>query len=650
MPQIDTMLLKAEKNAYDSALAYGTAYEALALAKEAGSEYYRGLSQRTLGVLFYVYGNHDESILYYDSARIVFEKQKDTANLARTERLIGAHYDVKGRLTESMSHVLRSVTLYKAINDMKGLTEAYLSMAVLQQGQGKDDKAIITYQRAIEFAKKSGNNKALATIYNNLGSLLRNASNLDTALACFELALEHHLKTNNLHGAQSTYHNMGSLENDRGNQRKALDYMHQSLNMSPGSMLVADNLITFLAVGFIYTNIEKYDSAEIFLNRALEVALNENIHSNVGEAYRFLSDLEVEKGNYKKALEYHKKFQVYTDSVEMDQFNNAMLEMETKFNLQVKTDENKELKEKEAALAELVHTKEKNQIVLVVFVALLLVLLSVVWISNRRLHTARARVGEAHAELKKKSLQLEHNNRRLEQIMLDKNDLVSVLAHDLRSPLGKAQSLIELMRLGKDDKEKEGYVHMLDSMLRDGLALIQDLIDLSMMTENSEGVDHSERIGTFTMPQVMQRLSVSFQSHLKNKNLQLEMDLDSTPMVNRLDLCERICDNLFSNAIKYSFPNGKIHVKSFVEGDNMHLEITDNGPGFLEKEKERLFQRFSRLSARPTGIESSTGLGLFIAKKLAESIYGDIHLLSQEGEPARFSVLMQLNLKNQLQA
>ncbi|MDX5319833.1 MAG: ATP-binding protein, partial [Bacteroidota bacterium] len=112
----------------------------------------------------------------------------------------------------------------------------------------------------------------------------------------------------------------------------------------------------------------------------------------------------------------------------------------------------------------------------------------------------------------------------------------------------------------------------------------------------------------------------------------------------------RICDNLLSNAIKYSFPEGTIHVKAFVDGDWMKISIKDNGPGFSANDTSRLFQRFSRLSAKPTGIESRTGLGLYIAKKLAESIQGDILLVSKEGEPANFCIEIPLNLKHQMKA
>jgi signal transduction histidine kinase len=98
----------------------------------------------------------------------------------------------------------------------------------------------------------------------------------------------------------------------------------------------------------------------------------------------------------------------------------------------------------------------------------------------------------------------------------------------------------------------------------------------------------------------------------------------------------QILDNLISNALKYSPSNTTVHVHALPETGHILVKIRDEGPGISEADQKKLFQKFSRLSARPTGGESSTGLGLAIVKRLAEAMAGSIHCYSVPGAGATF--------------
>jgi len=100
----------------------------------------------------------------------------------------------------------------------------------------------------------------------------------------------------------------------------------------------------------------------------------------------------------------------------------------------------------------------------------------------------------------------------------------------------------------------------------------------------------------------------------------------------------QILDNLISNALKYSPPNTTVHVHALPEKDAIMINVRDEGPGISEADQKKLFQKFTRLTARPTGGESSTGLGLAIVKKLAEAMSGSIQCLSTLGSGSTFSL------------
>ena len=101
---------------------------------------------------------------------------------------------------------------------------------------------------------------------------------------------------------------------------------------------------------------------------------------------------------------------------------------------------------------------------------------------------------------------------------------------------------------------------------------------------------------------------------------------------------DQILDNLISNAVKFSPPKKQISVAMQRGNGCVECHIQDQGPGFTEEDKSKMFQRHARLSARPTAGEPSTGLGLSIAKKLVHAMNGELICQSSPGEGATFTL------------
>jgi signal transduction histidine kinase len=100
----------------------------------------------------------------------------------------------------------------------------------------------------------------------------------------------------------------------------------------------------------------------------------------------------------------------------------------------------------------------------------------------------------------------------------------------------------------------------------------------------------------------------------------------------------QVLDNLVSNAVKYSPHGKKVYVRIIKAEHTVRCEIQDEGPGLGKEEHSKLFGKFVRLSPRPTGDEHSTGLGLFIVKKLVEAMNGKVWCESELGKGATFIV------------
>jgi signal transduction histidine kinase len=100
----------------------------------------------------------------------------------------------------------------------------------------------------------------------------------------------------------------------------------------------------------------------------------------------------------------------------------------------------------------------------------------------------------------------------------------------------------------------------------------------------------------------------------------------------------QVVENLVSNAVKYSPPGKSIFVRLTQSPDSVRLEVQDEGPGLSAEDQSKLFGKFARLSAKPTGGEHATGLGLSIVKRMVEAMNGKVWCQSEAGKGATFVV------------
>jgi signal transduction histidine kinase len=169
--------------------------------------------------------------------------------------------------------------------------------------------------------------------------------------------------------------------------------------------------------------------------------------------------------------------------------------------------------------------------------------------------------------------------------------------------------------------------------------LITNLLDVNAI-EEGQFASRLERydLGKLVREMVDQNIPAANQ-----KKIGIQTDISDDIFV-RTDraAAAQILDNLISNALKYSPHNRTVHIRTLTEGNRALVQVRDEGPGISGEDQKRLFQKYSRLSARPTGGESSTGLGLAIAKRLAEALSGGIQCQSALEAGSTFTLSLPL--------
>lgn len=240
-------------------------------------------------------------------------------------------------------------------------------------------------------------------------------------------------------------------------------------------------------------------------------------------------------------------------------------------------------------------------------------------------------------KLEETTRQLEMERERLQQLNEELKTLMGIVAHDLKSPLNKVVGLTQLLPLvGPLNDEQSTYLGIINQVVHDGRHFIENLLDIRAIEEQKRNLA-MEPVETLEW---LRRSLIGYEQAALRKNIALHLETDAPEAIVPADRTAfgQIMDNLVSNAIKFSPPDKTIRIRVEAGYTLVSIAIKDEGPGISAEDQQKMFRKFQRLSARPTGGEHSSGLGLSIVKKLVEQMQGEIVLESTEGQGSTFTV------------
>jgi signal transduction histidine kinase len=250
-----------------------------------------------------------------------------------------------------------------------------------------------------------------------------------------------------------------------------------------------------------------------------------------------------------------------------------------------------------------------------------------------RLRSLEARNAELDQRVRRAVVEIRAQNGELVRLNEAKNRVLAAAAHDVRNPLGAILLYLDLLE--EEPEQRETSIPKIRRITHDTLDLLNSLLEFSRVEAGNLSVELSSVDPEEVVAQVLETETPSAQR--KGLRLHVERREEVAPVLaDRLRLKE-ILNNLVDNAIKFSatIPPGREIRLILGRG---WIAVQDQGPGFSEEDLGKVFAPFTRLSARPTGGESSTGLGLSIVKGMVEAMGGSLGLESVQGEGATFTV------------
>lgn len=257
---------------------------------------------------------------------------------------------------------------------------------------------------------------------------------------------------------------------------------------------------------------------------------------------------------------------------------------------------------------------------------------------------AQIRVKMLNDELKRKNEELRNLNAELGRLNDQKNQLIGMVAHDLRSPLTVIMGVGDLLGLQAKESLTERQLKYLERMKTSSLymlGLINNLLDVNMVESGDLRLD-LEKVDLA----VLIRQSVDLNNFLaegKDINISFNEETALSPLSLDRSKIEQVLNNVLSNAVKYSESGRRVSVTLTSTPSLAVVSVKDEGLGIPQEDLENIFKAFKKGSTKPTAGEKSLGLGLAIVKKIVEGHGGSIGVESQVGVGTTFIISLPLD-------
>ena len=606
-----------------------------------------------------VHGSPIEATKLARQALETYRKGQNGMGQIKALESLGRVYKERKNYAVAIDQYAKATELARSLNE-DGLVGANLiSAAALYEKQGNTSKALEYYYQAIDIGDNI-NDKGLASVAKlKVAHIYDDQKKHQQAIGIYLDVLRHIRTTNDLKGQMDLNYFIGLTYKNKSDPKSALNYFFKA---HAHAKQLKDNVMMakiYNERARSYLQLGRLSLATRNADWAFGLAKKEGFTEELMNANLVYSDISARSGKYGPALTYYKRYAGFRDKLFKERKDHEMATMENEYKSREREIEKLFLEKEKASQIKVAETQKqgelaveeknnelfqlnakndklKNNTLIGSMILLLLFSLGTIIAYKNKLDDNKILVNQKDEIVKQKDNLLK-KNKRLIELNEEKDNLVNMVAHDLRSPLDQIKGLVNVIKMNSDGRGKN---HEYIDMISYATERMRGLIGRTLNIRNIDKQEIDPRDEVFDVSKVVDEVLNNFVELANRKNLTIHSELQRNGCFVKADLnyMVQILENLISNAIKFS-PRGKsIRVKAGTYKKLVRIEIIDQGPGIRKEDMPKLFKKFQRLAARPTGNEDSTGLGLSIVKRFVDSMGGEVRCESTFGEGANFIV------------
>ncbi len=235
--------------------------------------------------------------------------------------------------------------------------------------------------------------------------------------------------------------------------------------------------------------------------------------------------------------------------------------------------------------------------------------------------------------------------RAVKEVERVKSEFISMVGHQLRTPISSTRWIIEsllegdLGELSQNQKEYLNELYKSNEKLR---KFLNELLNVIRLEEFSPKID----LIKINLKDLIKNIISRYNSLINTNKLFIDLKGEDVEIISDLNLLDLILDNLISNALRYSFENGKVLISIEKKKNNAQIMINDSGIGIPKNQQKKIFQKFFRAKNALKKDPEGTGLGLYLSKRAVEILDGNIWFVSQENRGTTFYLSLPLEKKS----
>ena len=535
----------------------------------------------------------------------IFYEIDDQKGLGIAYNILGVIEAKSGNFSLSTSYLLRALKIHETRKDDDGIILDKLALGIVNIQVNNFKKAFNYLSSSYQIAKKT-NNISVIDACSNLGMLFAMQGDMHKAIQYFELALADASKTTNVAQRITLFNNLANAHAKLNDVNKAKDFYAEALRLSLKFNFPEEQARVKLNIGLLY---EKSNPrlAISYIEESLNIAKGVQNKMLLIEIYESLYVLKNKIKDFEGALDALVNFNAYQDTV-LNLENKSEIELlQSNFELEKSRAEIKEF--------ELIAQKQEQRkiFVILLIIAILCILGLVTYISFKR----------------------KRLNKALQKSVLIREKFLSVLTHDLKTPINNVLSLInELDKENLSAEEKRTLLDVLKKQTQLSMITLDNILRWGQLQFKGIKTNPKE----FYVVQLIKNNIDLFDVNAKRKNIKFDLDFDVDLKANTdEDQIDFIIRNIFSNAIKYSKFDSTITVGvRKYNNEQLVISIKDQGIGMNSETLHSLFSTDPKINYG-TSSEKGSGLGLLLCKEFIEANNGAIWVESVMGESTTVS-------------
>jgi len=581
--------------------------------------------------------NKDSSFVYYQKAKLLALKIYSEKKIADTNFQIALILATKGKNDTANIFLFKSIDYYEKRNDVEKIIQCNIAIGENYRALCFTDLSFQYIEKAIRLSFQNQIYQHLAWAYNRYASsyyeyyyhnfentLIRNKSNFQKVIALVDTSIIWDSKMNSNKYLMSNYNILGLCYEFIEKYDLAYNYIDSSRIIYEKENNFSELSIVYRNLSRIYRFKQDYAKSIYYAEKGVRISDSLRLITNLRMNYFELYETYYKIADYKKSLKYFR----LTDSILYTTYNEITISKEKEFQTKYESQKKQLLLEKNEILLKQKDNKFRLLLFIMFISGILLVMSIFVGIYFRK----------SKVKTEKQAFQLKKALSEIDQLNLLKNNIVSMIVHDLKNPLNTIINISnDLMCKNNGENIKKNALKMLN--------LVNDILDVRKLEENKMKILFSENNLNQTIREAFDL--VVYMAEQKNINIRNNIDCEIIANFDK-ELILRVIINLLTNAIKFSENNSEILFNYKLLQQKVKIEITDFGTGIPLDLQDKIFEKYEQIQARNLGFNHSTGIGLTFCKLVINAHNQTIGLESEINKGSTFWFTLELLAVNEI--